>query len=174
MQWLKRSLSASAIVASKANVSFSYSHTPSKFPMLGETFGQRLEWAVNKVPERDAFVFPKLNVRYSFAQYLQKVLMFITYLFYKLQCVYCNCLIKHSRLYFSTSHRRIPLRRDWEHLAYSVALVWACGASTHPNGSCRTRHHCVPALCWRICIRDTGRQRSSTPSIWYCFLSYVL
>ena len=89
MQWFKRSLSASAIIASKANLSLSYSHSPSKFPMLGETFGQRLEWAVNKVPERDAFVFPKLNVRYTFAQYLQNVFMFITYLFY----VYHVCIV---------------------------------------------------------------------------------
>ena len=89
MQWAKRSLSASAVVASKANVSLSYSHSPSKFPMLGETFGQRLEWAVNKVPERDAFVFPKLNVRYTFAQSLQKVFMFITYLLY----VYHVCIV---------------------------------------------------------------------------------
>ena len=76
MQRFKRSLNASAFVASKANINFSYSHTPSKFSIIGETFGQRLEWAVNKVPERDALVFPKLNVRYSFAQYLQKVCWF--------------------------------------------------------------------------------------------------
>ena len=105
MQWFKRSLNTSAFLASKTNINFSYSHSPSKFPLIGQTFGQRLEWAVNKVPERDAIVFPKLNIRYSYAQYLQKV--YLLFLF-----ISCNKLILlHRSLFPSSSSRLIGWHR---------------------------------------------------------------
>ena len=51
----------------------SYLHGASPTPLLGVTIGQRLEWAAERVPEREAFVFCKRNVRLTFAQYLQQV-----------------------------------------------------------------------------------------------------
>ena len=73
----RRSFSLSSPVTqqtqAKALPQLSYLHGASRIPLLGVTIGQRIEWAAERVPEREAIVFCKRNVRLTFAQYLQQV-----------------------------------------------------------------------------------------------------
>lgn len=67
---VKRLSDSSATVKQQES---SYVHGASSTPLLGVTIGQRIEWAANRVPDREAIVFCKRNVRLTFAQYLQQV-----------------------------------------------------------------------------------------------------
>ena len=74
----RRSFSVSTPVTQQTQATVlpqpSYLHGASAIPLLGVTIGQRIEWAAERVPEREAIVFCKRNVRLTFAQYLQQVL----------------------------------------------------------------------------------------------------
>ncbi len=50
----------------------SYDYCPGETPLVSHTIGQLLEKAVEKNPNRDAFIFTAHKVRYSFFQFLQK------------------------------------------------------------------------------------------------------
>ena len=51
----------------------SYAHGASKVQLLGYTINEALDRAVEKHPGREAFVFTKANVRFTFAQFAQRV-----------------------------------------------------------------------------------------------------
>ena len=51
----------------------SYAHGASRVQLLGYTINEALDRAVEKHPSREAFVFPKANVRFTFAQFAQQV-----------------------------------------------------------------------------------------------------
>ena len=61
------------IFSSNSKLVYSYCHGTSDKPLLGETIGERFDRAVEKFPDREAYVFCEDGSRASFSQFKQEV-----------------------------------------------------------------------------------------------------
>lgn len=59
--------------SSKGKLEYSYSHGTSDKPLLGETIGERFDKAVERFPDREAYVFYEDGNRASFSHFKQEV-----------------------------------------------------------------------------------------------------
>lgn len=62
-----------ATTSSKGKLEYSYSHGTSDKPLLGETIGERFDKAVERFPDREAYVFYEDGNRASFSHFKQEV-----------------------------------------------------------------------------------------------------
>ena len=65
------SLFASSVAQNK--LVYSYSHGLSTAPFIGDTIGQRLDWATETFPEREAYVCCEDKNRATFAEFREEV-----------------------------------------------------------------------------------------------------
>ena len=70
----------------------SYAHGASRVQLLGYTINEALDRAVEKHPSREAFVFPKANVRFTFGQFAQQVGILLNMVFRRFR-MRCNELV---------------------------------------------------------------------------------
>ena len=61
--------------ATRDQLVYSYSHGLYPAPFIGETIGQRLDWATENFPDREAYVCCEDKTRATFAEFREEVLV---------------------------------------------------------------------------------------------------